>query len=175
MLEWLYDWMNLEWQLNILPPGRVLWPGMYFHQISEPHASSWRCVSTFSHQLRLEGNCSLHNLKFEKVPKVSPFHTLISALCVGLALMGLSHGDHSSAVTAQLIFLHRFPSPQIPVSCGAAGSALSKGKLYGELFAEKSTPVLRGELLERCWRKERFPLPLSSVPLILLCHWNVYL
>lgn len=120
-----------------------------------------------SHQLRLEGNCNLHNLKFGKVLKVAPFHTLISAPCVGLALMGPSHGDHSSGVTAQLTLLHRFPSPQIPASCGTAGSALSKGKLYGEMFGEKSTPVL-GEELEG--RKKIFPLPLLAVPLSLLYH-----
>lgn len=69
--------------------------------------------------------------------------------------MGTSHGDHSSGVTAQLTLLHRFPSPQILASCGAAGSALSKGKLYGEMFGEKSTPVLGEELPERSRREER--------------------
>lgn len=119
------------------------------------------------HQLRLEGNRNPHNHEFEEVPKVAHFHTLISALCVGLALKGPSCGGHSSGVTAQLTLSHRFPSPQIPESCGAAGSALSKGKLNGEVSVERDTLMLGGELLEG--REKRFPLPFSAVPLTLLC------
>lgn len=44
---WMALWMNeFGGAAKYLTPGRVLWPGMYFWQLSKPHASYWRCVST---------------------------------------------------------------------------------------------------------------------------------
>lgn len=86
------------------------------------------------------------------VPKVSAFRTLISAPWVGSALMGPSHGDHSSGITAQLTLLHRFPSWAVSLrAVELLAVPFPKVNYMGRCLVRGATPVLgaAGEELRR--------------------------
>lgn len=94
-----------------------------------------------SHQLGLEGNCNPHNCNFSSQSCCLPHSDFCPMSWFGTdgAIPWRPFLRNNSPVNfiTQVSLLSCFPT-----SCGAAGSALSKGKLYGEVFGERSTPVL---------------------------------